>query len=138
MTLHCIGRLLTPFWPSGLSAPLAWQRASSRVAATYRQLQQTLLAERAADVEDLCQQVLAELGVGAALRLDLPPEPCILALPTLLPSEVAALDSHRVRRDHCRGDRHDQPRRDPAARGRYSSDHRGAADGVARPRHRGL
>jgi phosphoenolpyruvate-protein phosphotransferase/dihydroxyacetone kinase phosphotransfer subunit len=80
-----------------LSAPQAWQKAGSRVAATYRQLQQPLLAERAADVEDLNQQVLEKLGLGAAWRLDLPPEPCILAVPTLLPSEVAALDPQRVR-----------------------------------------
>ena len=79
-----------------LSAPQAWQQASSRVAAQYRQLQQPLLAERAADIEDLSQQVMEALGVGAALQLDLPPEPCLLVVSTLLPSEVAALDPQRV------------------------------------------
>ena len=80
-----------------LSAAQAWQRASSAVAARFRQLQQPLLAERAADVNDLGQQVLEELGAGAALRLELPAEPVILAVPALLPSEVAALEPHRVR-----------------------------------------
>ena len=80
-----------------LPAAHAWHKASQLAAEAYRNLEQPLLRERARDVEDLSLRVLRELGVGASLRLDLPDNPCVLAVPTLLPSEVVALDLRKVR-----------------------------------------
>ncbi len=79
-----------------LPAAHAWQKASRATAQAYQRLEQPLLRERARDVEDLNLRVLRELGVVASLRLDLPDTPCLLAVPTLLPSEVVALDLRKV------------------------------------------
>lgn len=76
----------------GLPAAHAWQQASRLAAESYRRLKQPVLRERASDVEDLNLRVLRELGVAASTKLELPDTPCILAVPTLLPSEIAALD----------------------------------------------
>ena len=80
----------------GLPAPHAWQQASRSAAEAYRQLEQPFLRERARDVEDLSLRVLRELGAVAPAKLDLPDTACILAVPTLLPSEIAALDLEKV------------------------------------------
>ena len=80
----------------GLPAPHAWQRASTLAAESYRRLEQPVLRERARDVEDLSLRVLRELGAVASAKLELPDTPCILAVPTLLPSEIASLDLEKV------------------------------------------
>ncbi len=80
-----------------LPATRAWLQSSHLVADAYRRLEQPLLRERAGDVEDLNQRVLRELGVASAGRFDhLPDAPHILAVPTLLPSEVALLDPQKT------------------------------------------
>ncbi len=76
----------------GRDAARAWQGACQAVADVYRGLDNPFLRERARDVEDLAGQGLRQLGVVTAARLDLPAgRPAVLAAPTLLPSEVAAL-----------------------------------------------
>ena len=92
-----IGRAESFVRDDRLPAAHAWQQASRLAADAYRALDQPFLRERARDVEDLSQRVLRELGVASARRFDLPESPSILAVPTLLPSEVAALDATRVR-----------------------------------------
>ena len=80
-----------------LPAAHAWRQAAESVAATYRAMPDPLWRERARDVEDLGLQVLRELGFGAPLRVDLSGGASLLAVPTLLPSEIAALDWRRLR-----------------------------------------
>ena len=80
-----------------LPAAHAWRQAAEAVAATYRAMPDPLWRERARDVEDLGLQVLRELGFGAPLRVDLSGGASLLAVPTLLPSEIAALDWGRLR-----------------------------------------
>jgi phosphoenolpyruvate-protein phosphotransferase/dihydroxyacetone kinase phosphotransfer subunit len=80
----------------GLPAAHAWQKSSSLAVESYLRLGQPLLRERARDVEDLGQRVLTELGVVASLKFVFPAGPCVVALPTLLPSEVLALDPRQV------------------------------------------
>lgn len=82
-----------------LDAARAWQRACREAADAYRGLANPLLRERARDVEDLAGRVLRELGVvgmAAGLRLPEDNKPCVLAIPALLPSEVAALRPGQV------------------------------------------
>ena len=81
----------------GLPAAHAWRQAAEAVAATYRAMPDPLWRERARDVEDLGLQVLRELGFGAPLRVDLSVGASLLAVPTLLPSEIATLDWRRLR-----------------------------------------
>ena len=80
-----------------LPAAHAWRQAAEAVAATYRALPDPLWRERARDVEDLGLQVLRELGFGAPLRVDLSGGAALLAVSTLLPSEIASFDWRQLR-----------------------------------------
>ena len=80
-----------------MPAPHAWRRACEEAVAAYRSLEDPTLRERGRDIEDLALQVLAELGFHAPLHIDLPAEPCVLVVPSLLPSDVARLDPGRIR-----------------------------------------
>jgi multiphosphoryl transfer protein len=79
-----------------LSASHAWYRASEEVAAGYRSLEDPTLRERVRDIEDFSLQVFAELGFSTPLNIDLPAEPCVLAVPSLLPSDIVRLDLKRI------------------------------------------
>ncbi len=81
----------------GLSSERAWQLASEKTVDAYRSLSDATLRERGRDIEDLSLQVFAELGFNAPLKIDLPAAPCVLAVPALLPSDVAHLDFKRIR-----------------------------------------
>lgn len=81
----------------GESAARAWQRACDETVAGYRALADATLRERAQDIEDLSLQVFAELGFTSSLNINLPAEPCVLVVPSLLPSDVVNLDFKRVR-----------------------------------------
>ena len=91
------GRAETLITDQRLPAAHAWRQAAEAVAATYRALPDPLWRERARDVEDLGLQVLGELGYGAPLRVDLSGGATLLAVSTLLPSEIGALDWTQLR-----------------------------------------
>ncbi len=77
------------------NAAQAWHTASSALAAEYRGLDDAYLRARAADVEDVDQQVLAALlGVDARPVLS---GPGILVADDLTPAETAGLDPQIVR-----------------------------------------
>jgi multiphosphoryl transfer protein len=79
----------------GASAEEAWYESSSRVAATWRGLEDELLRERAADVEDVGRRVLAALtGRGQPRALD---EPGVLVVSELTPAQAASLPADLVR-----------------------------------------
>ncbi len=80
---------------AGVAAETAWYDASAQTAAAWRALDDELLAERAADVEDVGRRVLAALagreahpGVQAA---------GVLVVAELTPAQAAALDGDLVR-----------------------------------------
>ncbi len=74
----------------GLSAPMAWHSQIERMVAHQLSLKSQLLAERAADLKDVGERVLAVL---CGTSLPLPPNtPYILIKHDLLPSDVARLD----------------------------------------------
>ena len=80
----------------GRSAAAAWRSATRDIADQLRASGNALLAERAADLRDLENQVIARL-VGAAtdVRIDLADETILLA-DELLPSQFAALDHSKL------------------------------------------
>ncbi|ALM53479.1 phosphoenolpyruvate--protein phosphotransferase [Halomonas huangheensis] len=79
----------------GLSAEAAWWRAIDAAASAQEQLADRLLAERAADLRDVGRRVL---GVLCDVRLPEPPEtPYVLVTDDIGPSDVARLDTQRVR-----------------------------------------
>ena len=78
----------------GDSAEAAWHAAGEETAAQWRSLGDRLLAERAADVDDVGRRVLAALGGGddgAGLQ-----EPGIVVADELTPRDTAALDPELV------------------------------------------
>jgi phosphocarrier protein FPr len=72
------------------NAALAWAHAYQAVAASYAQLEDEYLRQRAADVRDIGARVLAALGVARPRVGDLA-EPGILVVDDLAPAEVIAL-----------------------------------------------
>ncbi|MBD3895637.1 phosphoenolpyruvate--protein phosphotransferase [Halomonas sp. ML-15] len=79
----------------GLSAEAAWWEAIETAAHAQEMLADRLLAERAADLRDVGRRVL---GVLCRVELPEPPEhPYILVMDDVGPSDVARLDTTRVR-----------------------------------------
>ncbi len=78
----------------GSNAAQAWHNAASALADTYRGLDDPYLRARAADVEDVNQQVLAAL-LGVETRPTLT-APGILVADDLTPAETAGLDPRIV------------------------------------------
>ena len=76
------------------SAPMAWSQAIEATASGQEQLNDALLAARAADLRDVGNKVLAQL-CGAA-PMTLPDKPYILVTHDLVPSDVAQLDKDNV------------------------------------------
>ncbi|HEY0290526.1 MAG TPA: phosphoenolpyruvate--protein phosphotransferase [Pseudomonas sp.] len=78
----------------GESAAAAWMNVIDAAARQQEQLQDVLLAERAADLRDVGRRVLAQIcGVG---ELAEPQQPYILVMDEVGPSDVARLDPTRV------------------------------------------
>jgi multiphosphoryl transfer protein len=76
----------------GAAAAVAWKRAIEEMAASWRALDDAYLKARAADVEAVGAQVLAQLmGGGASARPTLS-EPGVLIAPDLTPADTAGLD----------------------------------------------
>ncbi|GAB2795522.1 phosphoenolpyruvate--protein phosphotransferase [Halomonas shantousis] len=79
----------------GLSAEAAWWRGVDTAARAQEVLADRLLAERAADLRDVGRRVL---GVLCGVELPTPPdEPYILVMTDVGPSDVAQLDTAKVR-----------------------------------------
>jgi phosphocarrier protein FPr len=81
---------------AGQSAAQAWQQAVNALAAPLAQLQDDLLAARAADIRDVGQRVLRHLAGLQPAGPDLPAEPVILIAKDLSPSDTVTLDPGRV------------------------------------------
>jgi multiphosphoryl transfer protein len=79
---------------AGAAAEVAWHAATEEVAAAWRTLDDELLRERAADVEDVGRRVLATL-MGRQSHADLPGAG-ILVASELTPAHAASLDPNRV------------------------------------------
>ncbi len=79
---------------TGASAEAAWQQEVEDAARRQEALHDPLLAERAADLRDIGNRVLAHL-CGVELPGE-PSEPYILVMSEVGPSDVAALDRQRV------------------------------------------
>ncbi|MFY0569155.1 phosphoenolpyruvate--protein phosphotransferase [Archangium lansingense] len=79
----------------GASAEAGWWRAIDAAARTQEALADRLLAERAADLRDVGRRVL---GLLCGVEMPMPPEqPYILVADDLGPSDVARLDTAKVR-----------------------------------------
>ena len=79
----------------GATAERGWLDAAEAAAATYRALEEPLLRERAADVEDVGRRVAAAIvGDEAAAG---PTEEAIVIAAELTPADAAALDPRLVR-----------------------------------------
>ncbi|TDX32892.1 phosphocarrier protein FPr [Modicisalibacter xianhensis] len=79
----------------GLSAEAAWWRGVDTAARAQEMLADRLLAERAADLRDVGRRVL---GILCGVELPTPPEsPYILVMDDIGPSDVARLDTAKVR-----------------------------------------
>lgn len=80
----------------GQGAGAAWRAATRAIAEQLRATGNPLLAERAADLRDLENRVLAELlGEALPTRIDVPAGTILLA-DELLPSQFAALDARQL------------------------------------------
>ena len=80
---------------AGAPAETAWYEASRDTAAVFRALDDELLRERAADVEDVGRRVLAALaGKSPQATMD---EPGVLVVSELTPAGAASLDPDLVR-----------------------------------------
>jgi len=79
----------------GASAEAGWWKAIDTAARAQEALADRLLAERAADLRDVGRRVLANL-CGVAMPTP-PDEPYVLVADDLGPSDVARLDTQRVR-----------------------------------------
>jgi phosphocarrier protein FPr len=73
------------------NAARAWQRAHELILKRYESLRDPYMRERAADLQDVCRQVLEALGTKKATALELP-GPRILIADDLAPSQVSRLD----------------------------------------------
>jgi len=81
---------------AGRSATQAWQQAVEEMAAALAQLQDELLAARAADIRDVGQRVLRAMAGLNHTGPELPAEPVILIAHDLSPSDTVSLDPNRV------------------------------------------
>lgn len=79
---------------NNLSAAAAWHEHIESVAKTQEALQDRLLAERAADLRDIGQRVLATLC--GEIAIEEPEQPYILIMHDVGPSDVARLNKDRV------------------------------------------
>ncbi len=79
----------------GKSAGFAWREAIRAQIAVLGQLDDPLLAERAADLRDIDKRVLLALGHGSGVARALPDE-AVLAADEFTPSDLASLDRERV------------------------------------------
>jgi multiphosphoryl transfer protein len=79
----------------GATAERAWEEAARGAAATYRQLDDPLLRERAADVEDVGRRVIA--AISGQEPTAGPADEAVVVAPELTPAAVAALDHKLVR-----------------------------------------
>lgn len=79
----------------GRSAAFAWHAATGQAAALLRATGDTFLMERAADLEDVGQQVVGRL-TGAQAQPPALPKGAILIARDLLPSQFLALDRDRL------------------------------------------
>lgn len=83
------------FIGEGLSAEAGWWRAVDAAARAQEALADRLLAERAADLRDVGRRVL---GLLCGVEMPMPPEqPYILVADDVGPSDVARLDTAKVR-----------------------------------------
>lgn len=80
---------------AGQSAAFAWHATFTGQAATLAKLDNALMKERAADLKDVGQRVLALLGGAAPTQLVLP-EDAVLIAEELTPSEMASLDRGKL------------------------------------------
>ncbi len=78
-----------------LQAGNAWQTVINEVAANYRQLEDSYLQERVADVVDVGQRVLRLLLGKPIAKLDIS-QPAIVVANDLTPSDTAGLDPSQV------------------------------------------
>ncbi|MCQ3979180.1 MAG: phosphoenolpyruvate--protein phosphotransferase [Anaerolineae bacterium] len=81
---------------AGQSATQSWQQAVEEMAAALAQLQDELLAARAADIRDVGQRVLRAVAGLNHSGPELPAEPVILIAHDLSPSDTVSLDPNRV------------------------------------------
>ena len=78
------------------NAALAWRNAAQQVAASYRELEDAYLQQRAADVEDVQNQVLFALaGKTSAVAITFK-EPVILFAQDITPTETSQLDMNSI------------------------------------------
>ncbi len=80
---------------AGAAAETAWGEASRKTASAWRGLDDELLRERAADVEDVGRRVLAALSGGQARATV--SEAGVLVVSELTPGDAASLDAEVVR-----------------------------------------
>jgi len=80
----------------GKSPAASWRDAVKRFSQLLRALPDPTLRARAADVEDIGERVLRHL-MGASAAPELPPEPVVLCAEDLVPSDVVALPTERIR-----------------------------------------
>ena len=79
-----------------LSAAQAWTKATEELAAQYREIDDSYLRERAADVRDIARRVLRKMqGKETSVEVALD-RPAILLADELLPSEADACDAAMV------------------------------------------
>lgn len=78
------------------NAALAWRGAAEQVAASYRELEDDYLKQRATDVEDVQNQVLFALAGKSAVAKITFKEPVILFAQDITPTETAQLDMNAV------------------------------------------
>ncbi|HVE08842.1 MAG TPA: phosphoenolpyruvate--protein phosphotransferase [Paraburkholderia sp.] len=79
----------------GKSAGFAWREAIRAQIAVLANLDDALLAERAADLRDIGKRVLRALGYANAATRELPAE-AVLAAEDFTPSDLSSLDRTRV------------------------------------------
>ncbi|KST75508.1 phosphoenolpyruvate--protein phosphotransferase [Burkholderia humptydooensis] len=79
----------------GKSAGYAWRETIRAQTAVLADVDDALLAERAADLRDIDKRVLRALGYASATARELPAE-AVLAAEEFTPSDLASLDRERV------------------------------------------
>lgn len=82
------------------NAAHAWWMAISDAVQSYLQLNDELLRQRATDLRDVGLSVLRELGVTANDKIEIP-EPGIIVIRELTPSQVTQLDTNKIRGVIC-------------------------------------
>ncbi len=82
------------------AADYAWHSVIQSVAKDYQQMEDVYFQQRASDILDIGQQVLAQLGVDTRQRIEVS-EPVILFLSELSPSQAAELDPTNIKGENC-------------------------------------